>query len=582
MEIFSISGLMYKLKKLISPISTGTLFSLFLCAVLLIPKFSVSAQQVKSAALEMAQKYLIGRGEVIIRFVKPETISLEQLSTSISIQRFRQDTITAYANESGFNRFLQMDIPFEIMPPPSLNPAIFRTKRLQTDDWRNTYPSYSSYIDLMEGFAADHPHLCSLVQFGTSINGKKLLALKISDHADIREPEPVVLYTSSMHGNELLGYVLMLRLIDYLLTNYENDMQIQQLVDQVEIWINPLANPDGSYFLSDTSVWGATRFNANQQDLNRNFPVLGDGDWESRNREPETMAMMNFMEDLELVLAANFHGGAELVNYPWDTWIRLHPDDTWYWYISRCYADTVHAYSPVGYMTDEDNGITNGYAWYSINGGRQDYTNYYLHAREVTIELSEENIPPENSLDAYWNYHRESLLQYIGRTLSGITGVVTDSLTGNPLEAEIWIEDHDYDSSYVLSDPSTGIFYRLLTGQHYTLKVAAPEFASKKKTVQVREGELTSLEVKLLPAYVQTLYPNPFSDFLYFRVEEAGYNLIVEFFDLLGRKIGQTEQPVYHAGRQRIETEGIPFGVYAVRTIYGNQSTRQVMIKMPE
>jgi len=50
------------------------------------------------------------------------------------------------------------------------------------------------------------------------------------------------MYTSSMHGDELTGYVLMLRLIDSLLSTYGTNPRVTNLVNNFEIWINPLAN----------------------------------------------------------------------------------------------------------------------------------------------------------------------------------------------------------------------------------------------------------------------------------------------------------------------------------------------------
>ena len=70
-----------------------------------------------------------------------------------------------------------------------------------------------------------------------------------------------------MHGNELTGYVLMLRLIDDLLNGYSNGLY-QDVINEIDIWINPLANPDGAYATGDQSVSGATRNNANWVDLN--------------------------------------------------------------------------------------------------------------------------------------------------------------------------------------------------------------------------------------------------------------------------------------------------------------------------
>jgi len=64
----------------------------------------------------------------------------------------------------------------------------------------------------------------------------------------------------------------MLRLIDSLLTSYGSNPRITYVIDNAEIWINPNANPDGTYHGGNGTVYGATRYNVNGYDLNRNFP----------------------------------------------------------------------------------------------------------------------------------------------------------------------------------------------------------------------------------------------------------------------------------------------------------------------
>ena len=78
--------------------------------------------------------------------------------------------------------------------------------------------------------------------------------------------------------NETLGFILLQRLADYLLTNYGIDSLVTELVDNVEIWLCPLANPDGTYQNDNSTISSARRYNANMVDLNRNFP-----DYEKRD-----------------------------------------------------------------------------------------------------------------------------------------------------------------------------------------------------------------------------------------------------------------------------------------------------------
>ena len=85
------------------------------------------------------------------------------------------------------------------------------------------YPTYDQYHQMMQSYAERYPDICVLDTFGTSGEGRLLLALKISDNPGEDEPEAGFLYTSTMHGNELLGFVLLLRFADTLLTGYGTD-----------------------------------------------------------------------------------------------------------------------------------------------------------------------------------------------------------------------------------------------------------------------------------------------------------------------------------------------------------------------
>src|SRR5690606_13693325 len=146
------------------------------------------------------------------------------------------------------------------------------------------------------------------------------------------EAEPEFFYTSSMHGDELAGYPLMLRLIDYLLTNYGTNSEVTNIVNSTQIFINPLANPDGSYRNSGNNILGSsgntpTRANANGRDLNRNYPDNMQGlHYDGPVYEPETKAFMAFEASRDFVLSANFHGGTALVNYPYDNTLGTHAD----------------------------------------------------------------------------------------------------------------------------------------------------------------------------------------------------------------------------------------------------------------
>lgn len=388
------------------------------------------------------------------------------------------------------------------------------------------YPTYGQYLDMMTGFAATYPEICRLDTIGTSLQGRLVLALKISDNPQLEEPEARFLYSSTMHGNELVGYPLMLRLIDTLLTGYGADAQVTGLVDSLEIWINPLANPDGTYAGGNQTVEGSVRVNAGGVDLNRDFPDIEAGEADdSEGRQKETADMMDFMREKRFSLSANIHGGYELVNYPWDYDTVFHPDDRWFQLISREYADEAHSVDP-DYLRLFNDGITHGAYWYEVAGSRQDYVTWYLGGREVTLELSFEKRLPADSLDAYWKKNHRSFLYYMAQATYGIRGKVSDAVSGAPVAARITVLGHDKGHSVVHASGQHGGFYRLIHAGSYGLAFSAAGYVSDTaRNVSVANYDQSWLSVELQPllpggvaghldATSIRAYPNPFTDHL--------------------------------------------------------------------
>lgn len=443
------------------------------------------------------------KGEVYFKFEHPQKIAIDQLSHMISIDNLSNNNlIFAYANKKEFEQFIMLNIPYEILPHPGdvHNPLMKDHIDLkEINDW-DFYPTYEAYIDLMYEFEANYPELCDVFSIGTSIEGRQLIMAKISNNVNAEEGEARCLYTSTMHGDETAGYVLMLHLVDYLLLNYNSDDKVTNMVNNLEIWINPLANPDGTYAGGNNTVQGATRNNANNIDLNRNFPDPEDGEHPDGNPwQKETIEFMELADSVSFVLAANFHSGAEVFNYPWDTWQQLHADDDWWQYVGREWADTVHANAPLGYFNDLNNGITNGYAWYSIAGGRQDYMNYFHQCREVTLEISNIKILPANQLSDWWEYNYRSFLNYLEQALYGLQGTITDSISGNTIAATVFIEDHDMDNSWVVSNPVHGKYFRPLYLGIYNITFSATGYKSKTYSmVNIINRELTTMDVELV------------------------------------------------------------------------------------
>jgi hypothetical protein len=428
------------------------------------------------------------------RFELIDKTQLQSLTEIISIDNVKGNWVYAYANDSEWAQFSALGYNTQLLPAPSSEfPVVMSSDVSEAKNW-DSYPTYSAYVAMMNSFAATYPQLCQIINVGTTANGRAILVAKISDNVASEEQEPEVLLSSTMHGDETTGWMLMLRLIDTLLSQYGTNPRLTNIVNSMELYIAPNTNPDGTYYGGDNTVANARRYNANGVDLNRNYPNY-DGSLNQGAIQPETQAMMDFANSHNFVFGANFHGGAEVVNYPWDYTYTLHADDAWFISSSLVYASNAQANGPSGYFTGiSSNGIINGADWYRISGGRQDWMNYTRNGREVTIECSNTKLPAASTMPDYWNYNYEAMLSYLELALDGIHGTVVD-VHGNPLMAEISIAGYDNTYSIIETDATHGDFYRYLQPGTYTLTVSTFGYEPQEVQVTVNAGQMTPVNV---------------------------------------------------------------------------------------
>jgi hypothetical protein len=429
------------------------------------------------------------------------------VTRTVSIDKVEGTTVYAYANPTELEKIKALGYKLEMLQHPSSLPKAITmaTTVAQMATW-DKYPTYEVYRAMMKKWEQDYPTLCKLDSIGTTVDGRKLYVIKISDNVLVDEAEPEMFYTSTMHGDEATGYYFMLRLIDYLLSRYSTDSRVADMVNNIAIYINPNANPDGTYYGGNSTVANSRRSNANGYDLNRNFPDPRVGQNPDGPYQPETIDMMNYAGSRNFILSANFHGGIELANYPWDAWTTAqnpHPDDNWFYTVSRQYADLAQANSPAGYFTGENNGVTQGGDWYVVSGGRQDYMNYWHHCREITFEVSDTKLIGSESLINHWNYNREALLTYLELVYYGFRGTVTNA-GGQPLAATITIAGHDKDNSHVRTNPNHGNYYRMIAPGTYNVTYSAEGYISQVHTVVINNSTSSVTKNVVLAQATQT------------------------------------------------------------------------------
>ena len=370
-----------------------------------------------------------------------------------------------------------------------------RTKHAGKSRTLGNYHTYADLTAALQSLAAQYPALCRLMSIGKSHQGRDLWIMKISDNPDIEEAEPEIRLIGSMHGDEPVGMELLLNLIQYLLGNYEADARIQRLVDEEEIWILPLMNPDG-YEASPPKRW-----NANGIDLNRDFPdIVTDPNNSIAGRQPETQAVMSFSAERSFVLSANFHGGALVTCYPLDSLVNHNetkcPDDDFFREAALTYSrENARMFASKDFL----HGICVGADWYIVRGGIQDWTYHWMGGREIVVEMNEVKFPPESQLPTLWEETRASLLKFLEIGLKeGVRGYVRDG-AGNPLAATILIggrSQYNNHPLYLYTDPQVGDYYCFLRAGSYNLTFAVSGYESKSfNDVAVSAQIMTPLDV---------------------------------------------------------------------------------------
>src|SRR5574344_14053 len=211
------------------------------------------------------------RGEAKICIDISKVKDIAQLGRTISIDPQKGSTWIGYVSKKQYTKFLALGIEHTLYKETKTKSLLMANSLAQMSSW-NRYPTYEVYDSMMRAFATNYPTICKLDTIGFSTNNRLLLCLKISSSPNTDQDKPKFFYTSSIHGDEITGIVMMLRFATQLLSGYNTDTRATNLINSTQIFINPEANPDGTYHGGNSTVSDATRYNANYVDLNRHYP----------------------------------------------------------------------------------------------------------------------------------------------------------------------------------------------------------------------------------------------------------------------------------------------------------------------
>lgn len=275
-------------------------------------------------------------------------VQIEQIrAQGIEILAFTKHGVDVLANDRQLSWLLSRPYPVSVIEEDvSLAPQ----GSMVLDENLGEYHTYAELDTVLTALAANYPAIAQKSVIGTSLEGRNILALKVSDNVAIDEDEPEVLYMGNHHARELMSVEIPLRFAEYLLTSYGVDAEVTDYIDDREIWFVPMVNPDGHYYVqqnhggSSSNWWRKNRRdNGNGTfgvDLNRNYgfqwgydntgssPVTSSQVYRGTGpfSEPELQVVRDFVEDHEFVAWLSYHSYGELLLYPWGYYYGNTPD----------------------------------------------------------------------------------------------------------------------------------------------------------------------------------------------------------------------------------------------------------------
>ena len=152
--------------------------------------------------------------------------------------------------------------------------------------------------------------------------------------------------------------------------------------------------------------------------------IFSTGKFDTKKSQPETSAIINWLDSHQFVLSATLHGGTLLATYPFDS--SQTPsnhgaaDDAIFRHLASGYAKvhpTMHKGQPscpgLAVYDKFPQGIAPGSKWKSKISSMKDYNYMQKNCFEVSIYLGCCKFPYANTLQNFWAVNKKPLIYYM-------------------------------------------------------------------------------------------------------------------------------------------------------------------------
>ena len=394
------------------------------------------------------------------------------------------------------------------------------------------YTRYSDALQTLTDLQASHPDICRLDTVGLSTRDSvPMLRVKISDNVDVDEDEPAVFYCGGAHADEVLGVEVVMNFIQDIFALYDDeDPDVIGYIADLEIFCIPFINPEGHIVVEEGDTeWRKNKCDNDNNgifdfhdgvDNNRNYDFgwwIDDGPnattpesltykGEAPFTQTENIAMAEFGWTYRPLIALDYHsptyGRPNVAYYPWYWYSNegghgFGPDEALMQSICQSFTSLIEAIP--------DDSATGTYTARRALVNKGDFKTYFygnFGSAAFSVEVSDTTIQDPALVDTIVTAHLPGQYYLLERALgAGITGIIRDSFTLLPIEAEVQVLEHiNADINPRLSRPDYGRYRRLLAPGSYTLRFLKDDYFTQTiGNVIVTSGGPTELDVLLEP-----------------------------------------------------------------------------------
>ncbi|MGM0503962.1 MAG: M14 family zinc carboxypeptidase, partial [Bacteroidota bacterium] len=103
---------------------------------------------------------------------------LKEITRVISIDKVTNHTVHAYATDKTLEKFKQLGYKYTLLDKPGEGAKEeLATTMAEMQNW-DKYPTYDLYVEMMNHYETTYPEICKVINIGSTVNGRDLLALK--------------------------------------------------------------------------------------------------------------------------------------------------------------------------------------------------------------------------------------------------------------------------------------------------------------------------------------------------------------------------------------------------------------------